>query len=101
VLNSIFELQIQTVIQLDMRDTEKETSQWYVLSHGSKECMTTATPKPPALVLTTDETQVGSYLQDEVLQTPVTPVSIEALASLHNLIKQDAHTLNGTSVQRL
>jgi hypothetical protein len=28
-------------------------------------------------------------------------VSAEGLASLHNLIKQDAHTLNGTSIQRL
>ena len=39
--------------------------------------------------------------QDEILQTPVTPVSAEALMSLHNLIKQDAHTLNETSIQRL
>jgi hypothetical protein len=43
---------------------------------------------------------VGSYLQDEVLKTPVTPVSAEALVSLHNLIKQDADTLNETSTQR-
>jgi septum formation inhibitor MinC len=28
-------------------------------------------------------------------------VSADGLASLHNLIKQDAHTLNGTSIQRL
>ncbi|KFZ25298.1 hypothetical protein V502_00222 [Pseudogymnoascus sp. VKM F-4520 (FW-2644)] len=39
-------------------------------------------------------------LQDEVLKTPVTPVSAEALTSLHNLIKQDAYTLNETSTQR-
>jgi len=44
---------------------------------------------------------VGSYHQDEVQQTPVMPVSAEGLASLHNLIKQDAHTLNETSPQRL
>ncbi|PVH68665.1 hypothetical protein DL98DRAFT_352029, partial [Cadophora sp. DSE1049] len=48
-----------------------------------------------------DEIRVGSCHQDEVPQTPVTPVSAEGLASLHHLIKQDAHTLNGTSVQRL
>ena len=36
-----------------------------------------------------------------VPQTPVMPVSAEGLASLHNLIKQDAHTLDGTSIQRL
>jgi len=33
--------------------------------------------------------------------TPVTPVSAEGLASLYSLIKQDTHTLNGTSIQRL
>jgi len=44
---------------------------------------------------------VGSCHQDEVLQTPVTPVLVEGLASLHNLIKQDAYTLNRTSIQRL
>ena len=44
---------------------------------------------------------MGSCQQDEVLQTPVTPVSAEALTSLHNLTKQDAHTLNETSIQRL
>jgi hypothetical protein len=61
------------------------------------------TPKPPAqaTVPRADEIQVGSCHQDEVPQTPVTPVSAEGLASLHNLIKQDAHTLNETSVQRL
>jgi hypothetical protein len=31
----------------------------------------------------------------------VTVVSAEGLASLYNLIKQDAYTLNGTSIQRL
>jgi hypothetical protein len=61
------------------------------------------TPKPPAqsTVPRADEIKVGSYHQDEVPQTPMTPVSAEGLASLHNLIKQDAHTLNGTSIQRL
>ena len=61
------------------------------------------TPKPPAqsTVPRTDEIKVGSCHQDEVPQTSVTPVSVEGLASLHNLIKQDAHTLDGTSIPRL
>ena len=61
------------------------------------------TPKPPAqsTVPRADEIRVGSCHQDEVPQTPVTPVSVEGLTSLHNLIKQDAHTLNGTSIQHL
>jgi hypothetical protein len=45
--------------------------------------------------------KVGFGYQDDVLQTPVTPVSAEALASLHNRIKQDAHTLNEASIPRL
>jgi hypothetical protein len=45
--------------------------------------------------------QVGICPQDDVLQTPVTPVSAEALTSLHNIIKQEAQTHNGPSVQRL
>jgi hypothetical protein len=61
------------------------------------------TPKPPpqSTVPKAAEIKVGSCLQDEVLQTPVTPVSAEALTQLHNLIKQDAHTLDKTSAQRL
>ncbi|KAH8759543.1 hypothetical protein F5882DRAFT_479516, partial [Hyaloscypha sp. PMI_1271] len=59
------------------------------------------TPKPPAQSAVADEIRVGSCHQDEVPQTPVTPVSAEGLVSLHNLIKQDAHTLNGTSIQCL
>jgi hypothetical protein len=61
------------------------------------------TPKPPAQLTASEATgiTVGTCPQDEVLQTPVTPVSAEALMSLHNLIKQDAHTLNETSPQRL
>jgi hypothetical protein len=59
------------------------------------------TPKPPAQSTVADEIRVGSCHQDEVPQTPVTPVSAEGLASLHSLIKQDAHTLDGTSIQRL
>jgi hypothetical protein len=61
------------------------------------------TPKAPpqSTVPRADEIRVGSCHQDEVLQTPVTPVSAEGLALLHNLIKQDAHTLDETSIQRL
>src|SRR5438045_1897832 len=61
------------------------------------------TPKPPtqSTVPRADEIKVGSCHQDEVPQTPVTPVSAEGLASLQNLIKQDVHTLNGTSIQHL
>ncbi len=59
-----------------------------------------AIPKPPtqSTVLKANEMKVGSYPQDEVLQTPLTPVSVEALMSLYNLIKQDTHTLNETSI---
>ena len=41
---------------------------------------------------------MGVYPQDEVLQTPVTA---EALTSLHSLIEQDTHALNERSKQRL
>jgi hypothetical protein len=58
--------------------------------------------KPPAqlTIPQAGDMEVGSYLQDEVLKTPVTPVSAEGLTSLHNLIKKDAHTLDETSTQR-
>jgi hypothetical protein len=59
------------------------------------------TSKPPTQSTVANEIRVGSCHQDEVPQTPVTPVSAEGLASLHSLIKQDAHMLNGTSIQRL
>ncbi|KAG9231392.1 hypothetical protein BJ875DRAFT_469609 [Amylocarpus encephaloides] len=61
------------------------------------------TPKPPAqsTIPRADEIKVGSCYQDEVPQTTVTLVLVEGLTSLHNLIKQDAHTLNETSIQRL
>ena len=49
-------------------------------------------------VLNADEIEVDSSYQDEVPQTPVTPVSAEGLMSLHNLIKQDVHTLNEGSM---
>ncbi|MCJ1381230.1 hypothetical protein MMC17_004339 [Xylographa soralifera] len=61
------------------------------------------TPKPPtqSTVPNADEIEVGSSHQDEVPETPVTPVSAEGLVSLHNLIKQDVHTLNEASIQRI
>ena len=64
------------------------------------------TPKPPAqsTVPKADEIRVGSCHQDEVPQTPVTPMTLasaEGLASLYNLIQQDTYTLNKTSIPRL
>ena len=45
---------------------------------------------------------VGPCAPDEILQTPLTPVSAEALISLQNqIIKQDAHALDKTSRQSL
>ena len=61
-------------------------------------------PKPPAelTIPKTDEVKVGPRPQDKILQTPVTPVSTEALISLQNLIiKQDTHALDETSKQSL
>ena len=60
-------------------------------------------PKPPAEVADpkTNEVMVGSGTQDQYRKRPVTPVSAEAVASLHNLIKQDTHVLDETSKQRL
>jgi hypothetical protein len=68
-------------------------------------------PKPPvqSTVPRADEIEVGASRQGDVLPTrqddvpptPVTPVSAEGVVSLQNLIKQDAHTLNEASIQRL
>ena len=60
--------------------------------------------KSPAelIIPKADEVKVGPCPQDKILQTPVTPVSAEALISLQNLIiKQDAHTLDETRKQSL
>jgi hypothetical protein len=60
------------------------------------------TPKPPAQsTVPADEIKVGLCQQDEVPQTPVTPVTADAFMSLHNLIKQDTYTLNETSIPQL
>lgn len=60
------------------------------------------TPKPlPELTVLNE---VASCPQDEVLQKPVTPVTLvttEALTSLYNLIKQETYTLNEPSKQRI
>jgi hypothetical protein len=58
-------------------------------------------PKPPA-ELTLAVTNEAPCQEDEVLQTPVTPVSGEGLMSLQNLIlRKDAHALDETSKQSL
>jgi hypothetical protein len=58
------------------------------------------TPKPPEMTVSkADEMQVG--VQDEVLQTPVMPVTAEALTSLYKLIKQDSSALDKQSKQRM
>jgi hypothetical protein len=61
-----------------------------------------ATPKAPAqsTVPRADNIKVGCE-QEKLPQTPVTPVSAEALVPLHNKIKQDALTLTETSIPRL
>jgi hypothetical protein len=61
-------------------------------------------PKPPAdlTIPKADEVEVGSCLQDIVLQTPVMPVSAKGFISLQNLIiKQVAYALDDTSKQKL
>ena len=61
------------------------------------------TPKSPAqlTILRAGKVAVDPYAQDEVSQTPVTPITAEALIPLHDLIKQDAHTLDEIRKQRL
>jgi hypothetical protein len=62
------------------------------------------TPKPPPEVSVLKEVIVRAQPQDQVLDmpvTPVTPVTTEAVISLHEMITQDAHALDQTSKQRL
>jgi hypothetical protein len=56
--------------------------------------------KPPAelTIPKADGLKVGSCLQDEAPQTPITA---EALTALHSLIEQDTHALDERSKQRL
>ena len=65
-------------------------------------------PQPLAeRTVTEARTVVGSCPQVETLQmpttpaTPVTPFTTEALSSLHDMIKQEACTLDGLNKQRL
>lgn len=58
-------------------------------------------PNPPAELTAPKTNEVVSHTQNQLPQTPVTPVSAEAVASLHNLIKQDANVLDEASKQRL
>ena len=61
-------------------------------------------PKPVEVnAPTTTEVRVGCYPQDQLTipQTPVTPASAEAVMSLHDLIKQDAHILDDTDKRHL
>jgi len=60
-------------------------------------------PKPVAVLTTPQACQSdgGSCPQGQVVRTPVTPVTIEALKSLQDLIAQDAHALDESSKQRL
>jgi hypothetical protein len=61
------------------------------------------TPKPltQLTVPRADEVEVGNCQQDELPQTPVTPVSAEGFLSLHNLIKRNAHALDETSIRHV
>ena len=61
-------------------------------------------PEPPAepTLAEANEVTVRPHLQDEIVRTPATPVSAEALIKLQNMIiQQDAHTLDETSKQSL
>ena len=61
-------------------------------------------PKPPAelTIPKANEVMVGPRAPDEILQTPVTPVSAEALISLQNqIIEQYAYALDETTKQSL
>ena len=47
------------------------------------------------------EVTVDSCIRDQIPQTPTTPVSAEAVASLHNLIREDVAMLDEMNKQRL
>lgn len=57
-------------------------------------------PPSCSIIPKTYESKVGARSQDNV-RPSVTPVSAEALTSLHDLIKQDVHTLNEMNIQRI
>lgn len=61
-------------------------------------------PKPPAKVITQGAEAMGTSSLDEVVHTPVTPVTpvmTEALTSFHDLIIKDTDILDRTSKDRL
>lgn len=62
-------------------------------------------PKPPTrpTISLANEARIARLTPDQVKspRTPVTPISVDAVASLHDLIKQDAHMLDEQSKQRL
>ena len=62
-------------------------------------------PKPPTrpTIALANEARIAPLTPDQVKspRTPVTPVSVDAVASLHDMIKQDAHMLDERSKQRL
>jgi hypothetical protein len=59
-------------------------------------------PKLAADVAVSNAHEVAvSCSQDEVPQTPTTPVTAKGLISLHNIIKQDAHVQDAKGKQRL
>ncbi|KAF2818931.1 hypothetical protein CC86DRAFT_308292, partial [Ophiobolus disseminans] len=60
-------------------------------------------PRPPAQlpVPGAKEIAVVPSAQDDVPRTPITPVTAEALILLHNLIKENARTLDEGSQRRL
>ena len=73
-----------------------------------------STLKPPyqSNIAETDKVNLNSCSREKVLTpitpiapvmptTPMTPVSAEALTALHNLIKEDAHSLDMTNIPRL
>jgi hypothetical protein len=56
-------------------------------------------PRPPVEVIIPEATLASTSAADIVLQTPITPatpVTAEALTSLHNVIKQDTHVPDET-----
>ena len=61
------------------------------------------TPQPPAELTVSKANGVVSCPQDQVLQlpmTPVTPVTTDALTSLHNLIRQELNEPGRDRIQR-
>ena len=58
-------------------------------------------PTRPTIALANEARIARLTHQVKSPRTPVTPVSVDAVASLHDMIKQDAHMLDERSKQRL